>query len=101
MPSLDLGGEPFRGLVVGLASQREGAPVDPDEVGRAQVDRGLDCLLGRDVHRLGDLPRGVGADRQGREVEGSEGVADLLEVTVVPGVTAEVEALGSWATSPL
>jgi hypothetical protein len=47
----------------------------------------------RGVHGLGDLARRVGPDGQRGQVERPASIARLLEVTVVAGVPAEVEAL--------
>src|SRR5918996_5698659 len=74
---LDLGGDPLRRLIVALARQPERAPVDADHVRGPQVELGLERLLGRDVHGLGDLPRRVGADGQRGEIERPVGVSRL------------------------
>ena len=85
--------DPGGRLVVRLAGEREGAPVHAEQAGGAQVQRGLQRLLGRHVHGPGDVARRVGSDRQRGQVERPEPVAGLREVAVVAGVAAEVEAL--------
>lgn len=78
--------EPPGRLVVGLAGERERAPVDPEKLGSVQVDPRLERFLRRDVDRLRELSRRVGTDRQRGQVERPQRVTDLLEVPVVPGV---------------
>src|SRR5258705_3283244 len=95
LPPRDLGGDAPGRLVVGLPGQHEGTPVDASEALGAEVGPGLERLLGRDVHGAGDLPRCIGANGQGGEVEGPQRVADVLEVRVIARVSREVEALGA------
>ena len=69
--------------------------MDSYELGRAQVDPRLERFLRRDVDRVGERARRVGADGQRGQIEGPQGLAGLLEVPVVTGVPGEVEALGA------
>src|SRR4029434_6013958 len=60
----------------------------------AKSGEGLEGLFRRDVHGPRGLTRHVRADGERGEIEGTVGVARVLEVTIVAAVPAEVEALG-------
>jgi hypothetical protein len=66
-------------LVEGLVGQLEGAPVHGEEVPGAQIEEGLDGVLGVHVLGLHEPPGLVGADGQHRDVDRADPLADELE----------------------
>src|SRR5439155_22112138 len=79
--------DPSRRLVVRLPRETERSPVDAHEFLRAQIDPRLERFFRRDVDRVSELAGRVGADGQRGQIEGAEGVTDLLEVLIVAGVS--------------
>ena len=81
------GAQTQRRLAHGFVGELEGAPVHRDGSAASAFDKGLDGFLGIHVHRLHDVARVVGADRDHAEIDWTMMRANFMKGRAIAGVT--------------
>lgn len=80
------GAQAQRWLAHRFVGELEGAPVHRDGFAASAFDKGLDGFLGIHVHRLHDVARVVGADRDHAEIDRTMTLANFMKGGAIAGV---------------
>lgn len=80
------GAQAQRWLAHRFVGELEGAPMHRDGFAASAFDKGLDGFLGIHVHRLHDVARVVGADRDHAEIDRTMTLANFMKGGAIAGV---------------
>ena len=75
----------------GFVGELEGAPVHRERSAAIAFDKGLDGFLGIYVHRLHDVARIVGADRNHAEIDRAMAFGDFPKGRTIAGIACVPE----------